>query len=1450
MSNQFIIPATQRAYTLRLSGTRNDDTTWRNSLWRTHDSVNQGAKAFGNWLLTLRGGLCHTLAEGDPDCIKERRIILALSWLSVESEAGAPDEFMVPHSEDHRTGARSDWHVIEELRDILRARGLSHEDIGKWVNDCGPSLHAAIRKDAVWVNRSRAFDAAQEHIGPSLTREEVWDLLERFFGSRDAYLAPLTPQDEDGEDSPAADEKSKDLVQKARGWLSNRFGSGAGADFQRIASEYRGFAAWCNWWSAHPDATPADLLHELTRDIGQPELPDRLASTPGPPNRVQTAFRAIAEALKSGHRPASPDLDELAQAAIEQAGSKEKLVDRKGTRPWANRILEDVQAACGFEFSPANSEQDHISEFSVILDHAARRVCQTHSWVKRAEMERRRFEKDAQKIDAVPGPIRFWLDSFCAERSFASGALDAYRIRKRAVTAWAKVVEAWGKPDCTSEQDRIAAARALQDDPEIDKFGDIQLFEALAADDARCVWLVDGRPMPQPLIDYVSASDADDKRKRFKVPAYRHPDPLRHPVFCDFGESRWPIDFAVHRAAALRDGAEQALARRKDVLAKANRIFSKAATPDGKAKANAGLADAQQALREAEQTLAWLQQPHALTMTLWSGSHWCAQELRWHGKRLAHDIAFGQEKEDAISVTRADRLGRAAAGADRHSAVAVAGLFDLKEWNGRLQAPRAQLRAIAKVRDDGSIPSKERDACVARMLERIRWLVSFSARLQPQGPWVAFAQRLGLRGNPQYWPHAEENRKRKGQAKLILCRLPGLRVLSVDLGHRYAAACAVWEALSRDQIEQACRAAGYPVPSPDSLFVHLKHNEKATIYRRIGPDSLGDRDHPAPWARLDRQFLIKLQGEAVPARKASPREIEHVTSLEKDLGLASEPERSLHVDDLMSEAVRTVRLALQRHARRARIAFNLTTQKQLAPGGREESLTEAARVDLLCATLADWHDLATGDRWSDAWAKEQWESTIVPFLRDCALPTPQEDESPRQRKLRQAATIERIRPVAVQLAANPTFCMKAHVLWANRWRDDDAQWRKRLRWLRDWILPRKNSAAPGKEVRHVGGLSLTRLATMRALHQVLRAYRMRPEPDDLRKNIPAKGDDSLREFGQSILVTLDRLRDNRVKQLASRITAAALGLDKHLERRTGERFAPCHAVVIENLTNYRPEERRTRRENRQLMHWSSAKVKKYLAEACELTGLHLREVSASYTSRQDARTGAPGIRCEEVPVTEFLKRGGFWQREILRAKARLDQGTGATGAYDCLLCDLFDRWEKTTAAERQAARPLRLPRRGGEIFVSTAMDGYVDSGGRVRFPFAQADLNAAANIGMRALLDPDWTARWWYLPCDATTFLPTEVSVKGSAAVDLKAPLRAPQDGSRATRRTRRAGGERQIVNLWRHPSTTTLAGGMWQGTTDYWTDVGKHVVTEILRPCAGLHSLSEATASADGDPF
>lgn len=70
------VEPTTRAYTLKLSGSAN----WRETLWKTHLVVNRGARVWGDWLLTLRGGLPATLANDHPD----RRVMLALSWLSVE----------------------------------------------------------------------------------------------------------------------------------------------------------------------------------------------------------------------------------------------------------------------------------------------------------------------------------------------------------------------------------------------------------------------------------------------------------------------------------------------------------------------------------------------------------------------------------------------------------------------------------------------------------------------------------------------------------------------------------------------------------------------------------------------------------------------------------------------------------------------------------------------------------------------------------------------------------------------------------------------------------------------------------------------------------------------------------------------------------------------------------------------------------------------------------------------------------------------------------------------------------------------------------------------------------------------------------------------------------------------------------------------------------------------
>lgn len=1474
-------PITQRAYTLRLRATTDEkddreagDRKRRelnNALWATHAAINNGARAFGDWLLTLRGGLSHELAEppqppkmspqSDDEAAalqkKHRRILLALSWLSVEDARGAPDGVVRIASGQEADSVRSDK-VLAALRSVLTGRGIDSRTIESWVADCSDSLSARIRDDAVWVNRSAMFDTKARNL-KGLTHAYAADTVLWFFGPADEYFS-LPDADAEGGPAAFAGEDDSKFKQKAREWISTNFGTGSKNDTQQIITHLRELAAAALHQFEH---RPKDALIEAMATMVNGPTRDLNGLRVGIGWRTGRSSKGNLAVQRLPDRLTRADIEAMQRKFAEEADEKDAKSGARNVPKWMPEFQASLEAAVGMPFVGG---RDYTSEYSVMLDHASRRVSIGHSWIKRAETERRRFESDALRAGQIPAEATAWLDRYVQDRSGSAGG--EYRVRRRAIEGWEEVLKQWSQATCRSSEDRVAAARDVQADPDIDKFGDIQLFETLASDDATCVWRFKNETTPGILKDYVFAHDARFKQRRFKVPAYRHPDALRHPVFGDFGNSRWKVEYAALEAAKAGRGDRRIDARDAD----------------------------------------WLKNPRALRMGLWDGSAVNDFDLRWSCKRLAADLSLGQTAHNGPvrSVSRADRLGRAAAGMKPGESPSAAGLFSQAEWNARLQAPRSQLNDLAEYldRNDGRW-----DGRAQQMLEGIRWLASFSARLECQGPFIEYVKKVAVDAPARPFVSRqgelavrhETNRSRSGPAKLLLSRLAGLRVLSVDLGHRFAAACAVWETMPRSALMQeiADRAVIEGGAGGQDLYLHTRHKdgagrERITIYRRIGGDNLPDGSvHPAPWARLDRQFLIKLQGEESSARKASPAEFGAVVQLESELGCVRTTEHPLpkQIDELLGEAVRSIRLGLRRHGDSARIAYAFHPESaRLMSGGRSEPHTTESRRQAILDALMRWHGLMSGDRWSDPWAAKAWQDHVQPEL-ESDLPAPSPDAERWDRKRFRVALEEALSPVATTMSQGGATAL--HTLWAERWRTDDEAWRPRLRQLRRLLMPRGLRPVNGEAdaqaalrkarraaARHVGGLSLTRIATLRELYQLQKAYAMRPEPDNPRKNVPDRNDDRLVEFGRSVLESVDRLREQRVKQIASRVAEAALGVgrasrtgDRDRKRPSSQVDAPCHAIVIESLRNYRPDELRTRRENRGLMNWSAGKVRKCLEEACQLHGLHLREVTPNYTSRQCSRTGLPGMRCDDVPVSEFLT-APWWNKAVTAAGARL-QKNGAD-SLDQMLVALREKWSSASEQDQRGQRTIRLPRAGGDLFVAAAPHRHTDS---ATFRAVQSDLNAAANIGLRALLDPDFPGKWWYVPCVENkgegTAIPRTDRVKGSACFgpDPSKPERfgslllpkaaaspsKPKRARRGSRGTRPEAGttinywsdvaQPEIeaapgpeagtkINYWSDPRGVGLRnaadGGFWLPTPAYWRWVRKRVVV-ALRQGNGL---------------
>ncbi len=1137
------VATTQRAYTLRLRGADKKDNSWRDALWATHEAVNKGAKVFGDWLLTLRGGLDHQLTdekipatkkepERNPtnEERKDRRILLALSWLSVESAPKAGDlheTFIVASGKDDTQAAR-DTKVIGALRDILIKRGVT-DDLEGWINDCSPSLEALIRPDAVWINRSNTFDEAVQNQHGEKAREDCRILLWWLF-TKDYLALPRKPKpkkaieqtiedadDKAPEESRAAVVKSgKGASQRTRHPFSHLFGEGK------------------------PFGKPKQSLN--LRDHWQKLLKPRVE--------------------------ASGIIFRLSKNEIDKTNASKN--DRGRSQTELHREMLSKAAARLAQIWTKQKQQECDREDRKQADEALMLI-----------------EKQAESDPSLATALQL-LNDFCVEQKDVLGSSNAFRITGRQIIGWDRVFARWNTIDESdpekAEHARQEAAKALQDEDHDKKFGDINLYLRLAQERFKPVWYKDGRGEQKLLETYVKGMRARADAVRLKVASFRHPDPYINPIFCQFGNSRPAIEF--------------------------RRLNTFTSDPAGRDARAVGMLLWDPSLNKAD-----LRILHAVSSRF-------DREIG----SVCDTAAPGAT--NLPEVTRRSRHGMAAAGlkAIGENPPAVAGVFDRKkvtkrvkegdgseddsdssiierepEWNGSLSAERRALAAIAKL-----VEKKVGLEIIRHRQRQLKWSLIVSIELQGQGPWHGYVtcasdqspfertvrkdeekgymRRKGIKYvSFDGWPFEEINKPlkqgkdgnfiddkkgiREGHARLTLSRLPGLRVLSVDLGHRYAAACAVWQALSEENFAKECKEAklkaGCEVTVNDLYAIiqgPLQESKKATkkaksegrgkfrpttIFRRIGPNTLPNgQPHAAPWAKLKRQFLIKLPGEDQSPRAASDElevnEMKLVSDFAARLGLIVDEERNTgrSVDELMSRAMRIATLGLKRHARRAKIAYAFDPNTKTIPGigGSEKAFVpgDDAHIIFLADALFDWHSLAIESKWDDKTARDLWNQKIAPMPHGWRIEEPKrdthavDDRSRPQRRKDDDALCEMLKPLAKALA--PSEQSAIYAAWRDHWKQEDGKhaivpnipkgqkgpaktsvtspasgWHAHLRWMTNWIMGKH---LPGTKFddwrRNVGGLSLTRIATMKSLYQLHKAFAMRAKPDKPRGAHPRK----------------------------------------------------------------------------------------------------------------------------------------------------------------------------------------------------------------------------------------------------------------------------------------------------------------------------------------------------------
>jgi len=229
-----------------------------------------------------------------------------------------------------------------------------------------------------------------------------------------------------------------------------------------------------------------------------------------------------------------------------------------------------------------------------------------------------------------------------------------------------------------------------------------------------------------------------------------------------------------------------------------------------------------------------------------------------------------------------------------------------------------------------------------------------------------------------------------------------------------------------------------------------------------------------------------------------------------------------------------------------------------------------------------------------------------------------------------------------------------------------------------------------------------------------------------------------------LLEKIERMKEERINQTAHLILAEALGVrlrahdpsaaaraerrqrDIHGEYEPIPGRRPVDMIVLENLDRYLSSQDRAPSENRRLMQWAHRALVDKIRLLAEPFGIPVVTVPAAYSSRFCARTGIVGFRAEEIHTGQL----DSFEWCHLEAREKADK----LREHDRDLIRLRDILRKLPprVTKQGDTLPFTLlcPKKGAQLFVPICSPDHGTTG------ISQADINAAINIGLRALASP------------------------------------------------------------------------------------------------------------------